>query len=454
MSDIRVALPAHDWRPRPYQENLWAELKAGRKRAVAVWHRRAGKDEVTLHHTACAMFERVGNYWHMLPEASQARKAIWDAINPHSGKRRIDEAFPKELREVTRENEMLIRMKNGSTWQVVGSDNYNSLVGSPPVGIVFSEWALSDPSSWAYLRPILRENGGWALFIYTPRGRNHGATTFEAAKDDPAEWFAEKLTAEQTGVFSKAQLDQELKEYIREFGRDDGESRFRQEYLCDFNIAVIGAYYGRQMTEAEDEGRIGKIAHNRDLKVDTWWDLGRADATSVWFVQHALNQVHVIDHFSVNGAEPADLAVMLQERREQCHYVYGEHLFPHDGGAIKQGMGGQSLADMMDALGFTIEVPPRHDIAPGIAKVRQLLARCYFDREKCARGIESLRNYHKEWNDKTRSFAPTPKHDWSSHDADAFRTGAMADHDYNEARILPRDRYSRPTSKRGGAWAV
>jgi hypothetical protein len=98
---------------------------------------------------------RVGNYWHLLPQQNQARKAIFDAVNPKTGRRRIDDAFPEEIRETTREQDMMIRFKNGSTWQVVGSDNYNALVGSPPVGVVFSEYALSDPSSWAFIRPIL-----------------------------------------------------------------------------------------------------------------------------------------------------------------------------------------------------------------------------------------------------------------------------------------------------------
>jgi phage terminase large subunit len=392
-------------------------------------------------------------YWHMLPQAEQARKAIWAAINPHTGKRRIDEAFPLELRENTRENDMFIRFKNGSTWQVVGSDNYNSLVGSPPVGIVFSEWALSDPSSWAYLRPILRENGGWALFIYTPRGRNHGATTYESHKDDP-EWFVQKLTAKDTDVFSPEALALEQREYIREFGKDDGESRFRQEYMCDFNVAVIGAYYGRQMTEAEDEGRITNVRCMKDITVDTWWDLGRSDPTSVWFVQHVAGEIRVIDHFSASYCEPAELAKMLQEKREQLGYTYGRHIAPHDAGHKRQGMAGKSLRDMFYDLGFAMEVQAPEDVQAGIVRTRQILDRCLFDREKCGKGIESLRSYHKEWSDKTRSYTNNPKHDWSSHDADAFRTGAVAYHEQNIASRPRKERYASQQTRRASPWAA
>ena len=143
----RIQLPANGWEPRWYQQKLWSYLQSGGLRAIEIAHRRWGKDDVILHHTAIAIHERVASYWHCLPEFVQARKAIWTAVNAHTGKRRIDEAFPIELRESTNDNEMFIRFKNGSTWQVIGSDRYNSLVGSGVAGVVFSEWALANPSA-------------------------------------------------------------------------------------------------------------------------------------------------------------------------------------------------------------------------------------------------------------------------------------------------------------------
>lgn len=235
---VDIILP-NNWRPRGYQMPLWTYLENGGKRAVAVWHRRAGKDDVCLHRTACAVMEKPATYWHMLPEANQARKAIWEAVNPHTGKRRIDEAFPKEMRDSTREQEMMIRFRNGSTWQVVGSDNYDSLVGSPPYGVVFSEWALAKPDAWAYLRPILAENGGWALFIYTPRGENHGKTTYDFALTEDG-WFAELLTAEETNVFTKETLEAERRELHSQYGPSRGEALFRQEYFCSWVEAFEG----------------------------------------------------------------------------------------------------------------------------------------------------------------------------------------------------------------------
>lgn len=237
---MEITLPNNGWRPRRYQMPLWTHLEHGGRRAVAVWHRRAGKDEVCLHWSAIAAMKRPATYWHMLPEANQARKAIWEAINPHTGKRRIDEAFPKEIRETSREQEMMIKFVNGSTWQVVGSDNYDSLVGSPPAGVVFSEWALAKPDAWAYLRPILAENGGWALFIYTPRGDNHGKSTYDLALIEP-DWFCELLTADETGVFDPDTLEAERREMISQFGQSRGNALFKQEYYCSWVEAFEGA---------------------------------------------------------------------------------------------------------------------------------------------------------------------------------------------------------------------
>jgi hypothetical protein len=235
----RIRIP-YNWIPRDYQMKLWQYLESGGKRACAIWHRRAGKDEVCLHWAARAAMKRPATYWHMLPEASQSRKAIWDAVNPHTGKRRIDEAFPLAIRSNTREQEMMIKFINGSTWQVLGSDNYDSVVGSPPAGIVFSEWALADPASWSYLMPIVEENGGWVFWITTPRGDNHAKRTHETGIREN-DWFSQILTADDTGIFSEKQLAAILRQLEDQYGKARGNAIFMQEYFCSWQAAYTGA---------------------------------------------------------------------------------------------------------------------------------------------------------------------------------------------------------------------
>jgi len=280
---LQITLP-HEWRPRAYQMPLWEYLRQGGKRAVACAHRRWGKDDLSMHHTACAAHERVGNYGHMLPEYAQARKAIWDAVNPHTGKRRIDEAFPEPLRANTNDQEMKIRFKCGSTWQVLGSDNYNSLMGTSFAGIVKSEEAISNPSAWGYLSPILRENDGWALFISTPRGHNHFESLLHSAEREE-DWFGQVSPANETDVFTPEELDEELRLMQDLHGEEYGRSLWLQEYFCSFDAAIPGAIWGDCLDRAQREGRILDFPLVPGIPVDTAFDLGRTDDTTIWFRQ-------------------------------------------------------------------------------------------------------------------------------------------------------------------------
>jgi phage terminase large subunit len=437
-----IRLP-HSWEPREYQRSLWSYLENGGKRADVAAHRRWGKDDVSLNRAAVAAFERVGTYWHMLPEAAQARKAIWDAINPHTGKRRIDEAFPKELRETTREVDMLIRFKNGSTWQVVGSDNYNSLVGSPPVGVVFSEWSLAKPDAWTYMRPILAENGGWAIFIWTPRGRNHATQAFESRERDP-EWFTLRSAATATGVFTTEQLDREKTELIAENGAEDGEAKFRQEYLVDFDAAVPGAYYGAMLKQAQDEGRIGRVPYDPALKVVTSWDLGIDDYTAIWFFQQVGREVRAIDYFETSGE---GLQSIVREAIASKPYVYGAHHLPHDVMVREIGNGGRSRYETLQGLGLNhIEVGAAQDPEDRINASRQVIPITYFDGEKCATGLDRLRSYRKRWNRSLNAYVG-PLHDSASHGADAFGEFATNRQAPALAKAKARNNYAGP-----GGW--
>lgn len=411
-------------------------MQAGGKRAIGIWHRRAGKDEVFLHWAAFSAFKRPATYWHMLPEAAQARKAIWDAINPHTGLRRIDEAFPLVLRSNTREQEMMIRFRNGSTWQVVGSDNYNSLVGAPPFGVVFSEWAIANPQAWAYLRPILRENGGWAAFITTPRGDNHAKAMYDSWLDID-DYFAELLPATQTNVFTQADLEEELREYINEWGEAAGRALFEQEYLCSFEAAAPGAYFAAEMRIAKEEGRIGVVQYEEGIPVNTFWDLGIDDSMTIWFHQEipSLGQHRFIDYYEISGVGLAQCADVLYDKRLENGWMYGRHVAPHDIKVREIGTTGKSrweTARRLKEIGaakmsIDFEIANKPDNKEdAIEMSRRALSRCLFDKDKCKDGISALSSYRKKYDELNKVWMKTPLHDWSSHGSDGFQTFAIA----------------------------
>lgn len=412
-----ITLP-HNWKPRPYQLPLWTALERGAKRAVAVWHRRAGKDQVGVHWATVAAFQRVGVYWHMLPTIAQGRKVVWDGIDKDGNK--VLDAWPSELVSHRRNDEMKLELANGSIWQVVGSDNYNSLVGSNPVGVVFSEYSLADPAAWDFIRPILAENGGWALFIYTPRGKNHGYTLLQNAKEPGNSFYCSVLTVDDTKAMPLEAVEQERKDGMT-------EEMIQQEFYCSFEAPLQGSYYAKQMLQAEKEGRITNVPYDQHARVETWWDLGIGDSLSIWFAQRVGKEIRLIDYYENSGEPLAHYAKVLAEKP----YAYGDTVLPHDA-KQRELQTGKSRVDALKSLGINATVLPASGVDDGIEQVRAMLGACWFDQKKCTRGIEALRQYRKEpapektWVDKNSpAYKSKPLHDWTSHAADAFRYGAM-----------------------------
>ena len=418
---MRIRIPANGWHPRPYQRPTWDYLERGGKRAIAIWHRRSGKDEVFLHRACIAAHERRGNYWHMLPEYAQARKAVWDAINPHTGRRRIDDVFPPEIRDATRDHEMTIRLKCGSTWQLVGSDNYNSLMGSPPVGITFSEYALSNPTAWGYIRPILLENGGWAGFNTTPRGHNHAERLYRSmARDENA--HASLLTVDDTRMFSAAMLAKERQDMIDEHGEQYGDALFRQEYHCSFDAAIIGSIWGDLIEKAEREGRIGEVPYDPALDVFTAWDLGYDDDTAIWFFQVLHGEMRFIDCYFSSGEPVSHYAKVVLDRG----YRYGAHWLPHDAKPKTLAANGRSILEQLIECGLRpCNITPTLSVQDGIQAARKMLPKARFDVDKCADGLDAARQYRREYDPDKRMFRDKPEHDWTSHFADAIRGAAI-----------------------------
>ena len=420
----KIILP-NNWTPRPYQRDAWDALTrthGAKKRALLVWHRRAGKDDVCLHLAACKAMQRTGNYWHMLPEYGQARKSVWEAVNPHRGSRRIDEAFPNAIRDAARNNDMFMRLKGGSTWQLVGSDSYNSLVGSPPIGVTASEWALADPSAWAYMRPILRENGGWAAFITTPRGSNHVKKMYDAYKDNQ-DWFVQKLSWRDTGVLTQEQAETELAEYCLEYGDDDGTAMFEQEWECNFDAASPGSYYANDLKKVAADGRLSILNYNDMHPVNTTWDLGVSDSTIIYYWQKINGWIYLIDRDEGTDLSVAAYCKMVKSKP----YNYGQHFFPHDARNRDKGSA-LTYLEQAASNGLFAEILSKESIIYGINLVHQLFKRMIIDHVKLKNGMDAWKAYRKTWNSTTKQFdATNPVHDWASHDADVLRYIAMAE---------------------------
>lgn len=414
----------------------WGAVESGVKRITLAWHRRAGKDDICLRAASVRMFDRVGNYWFMLPEANQSRKAIWEAINPHTGRKRISEAFPDAIVRRKRDADMMLETVNGSSLQIVGSDNYDSLVGSPPIGMVFSEYALADPRAWAMLRPILAENGGWAIFNSTVRGANHFKAHVEAHAGDP-DWFTEILPATKTDVFTPEQLEAERLEYIAENGETLGMALFRQEFLCDFSAPVLGAYYGDLMRRMQDEERICSVPYDPRWPVIAAFDLGNGENMAIWFVQVVGREPRILEFMSGSQSEGLDWYAGELNRR---YPNYEELLLPHDADNDNMHTGKTTKA-AFEALGFKVRVVPKLSVRDGINAVRALLPRCVFDARKTMAGVEALRQYRARWDDKAKVLSATPVHDWASHPADAFRYLAVGLND--EPKRTQRINYPR-----------
>ena len=435
-----IQLP-FNFRPRPYQLPFFRAMDGGLKRAVLVHHRRAGKDKCAFNYMAKESFKRVGIYYYFFPTYNQGRKVLWDGID-RDGFKFLDH-IPKQLRKGDpNQTEMKLNLINGSIIQVVGSDNVDTIVGTNPVGCVFSEYPLQDPSGWDFVRPILRENGGGAVFPYTPRGKNHGYDLYAMAKDNP-EWFCQLLSINETygqgGTVGPDEVEAERKSGM-------SENLIQQEYYVSFDAAVENAVFGEQMHKARTEGRITNVPYQSGLPVNTYWDIGR-DGTASWFTQAVRNEVRVIDYFE---SFQSQLDIDLSELQKKG-YVYGTHYFPHDGD-YKDYKTGKTPKEIASNLGFSVEIVDKIGKQAQIDAARALFNRCWFDEKKCQRGIDALSSWYFAWDEKMRILSPLPVHSWASHGGDAFCQVALKHEDQDT--WMPRDKYTKKPKRRFSAWAA
>jgi phage terminase large subunit len=420
MADIEITMPANGWLPRRHQLAFFRALDAGVKRHVLVWHRRAGKDSCAINWAASEMADRPTSVLHLLPELTQAKRVLWREVDKETGLTHIKQAFPEPLLQQVNESEGFLRLKNGSIYQVGGFDRIDSYVGIGPQVVIMSEYAISPHAerAWNLLTPILRANDGVAIFAFTPRGHNHGKALFDAASKAEG-WFVSRLSIDDTGLVPveaiKADIDAGLVD----------EETARQEWWVSWEAPNTGSYYGRAIEKLEAAGQVTDLAWEPSMPVYTAWDIGVSDATAIWFFQpYKTGWVNVIDYHEGEGEGlPHYLSLLNDRKAAGWTFDPRGQLVPHDF-AARDFTSGEAPTQAAQRLGWRMTVVPLHDREHGIDAVRRLLPKCRFDRTRCAKGLERLKLYRKQWSKQLQVFTG-PLHDVNSNGSDAFRYLAM-----------------------------
>lgn len=423
------------FRMRSYQQPSRKARKAGCKRFVRLWHRRAGKDRDALSFILEEMLKRPGTYNDVFPNLKQGRRDVWnntyrEVINGVERSITIRDIFPQELVETYLDDDMFIRLRKeygGATFQIVGADTdeaVESIRGGNQYGVNFSEYAHGNKmkKAWETLRPVFQENGGWAMWSYTPNGPNHGQELWDTAIANQDEYFTQKLTVDDTRrdavgedgsrVVSDESIAQERKEGVR-------EEFIQQEYYCSFTGFLHGSIYGDIMMAKRLMQHIGTIPYIANFPVGIAMDLGKSDAMAAWFYQCINQSIRFIDYWEDTRKTIRDAAQVFRAKP----YLVGKILLPWEG---------QSAADYLEEIGFSnvIVVPRTKSVGASIDHCRLTLARSYFDSGACSRkqptgnsGLDALDNYKYKWDETLRVFTKVPVHDQWSHGADAFRAG-------------------------------
>lgn len=320
----------------------------------------------------------------------------------------------------TNESELRVDLPNGGRVRLYGAENYDRLRGIYLDGVVLDEPADIDPRAWPeVIRPALSDRKGWAVFIGTPKGRNAFYEIWAGDSEgkwpgaiNDNDWFSLMLKASETGILEASELEDARKTM--------SVDQYEQEYECSFQAAIQGAYFGREMKQAEEDKRITRVPWEPKLKVHTAWDLGVGDSTAIWFVQQSGKEIRIIDYYESSGVGLDHYAKVLGGKQ----YVYGDHILPHDV-QVKDLGTGRSREETLRSLGISPKIIPAQSVEDGINAARLVIPRCWFDADKCKRGIEALRQYRRDYDEKLKNFKSRPLHDWTSHAADAFRYLAL-----------------------------
>jgi hypothetical protein len=424
----------------PYQRReAFAGFHTRQQRwSIIVAHRRAGKtlaciNELIMGAGKCRL--PLPRLAYIAPHLNQAKDIAWNYLKEYT--RFIPGYW-------TSESELWVQLPGGARIRLYGADNAERLRGMYFDGVVLDEYGDMDPAVWTRIvRPMLSDRGGWACFIGTPKGKNHFHRLWAEQEGDP-DWYRLELKASRTGLLDAKELAD-----ARKAMSDD---EYAQEYECSFDAAVRGAYYARELIALEQANppQVSSVPHDPRLSVHTAWDLGIADSTVIWFFQVSGRETRVIDVLKGEGVGLEYYANAVQNRPASHgradNWVWGNHYLPHDAEVRELGTG-KSRVEVLGGYGINVTICPNIPVEDGIQAVRGLLPTCWFDKEKCKAGLEALRMYRRDFDEKRQEFRVRPLHDWTSHYADAFRYFAVG---HREAPVMA---YRRPP-RRDTGWVV
>jgi hypothetical protein len=405
-----------DYKPRHVFEDFHNREQ---RWAVIVAHRRCGKTVACINdliYKALVDGKEDGRYAYLAPYYAQAKSIAFDYLMH----------FSEPVRANHNVSELWVELINGARIRLFGADNADSLRGLYLDGVVLDEFADMKPSLWgAVLRPLLSDRRGWATFIGTPKGHNQFWEIYNNATKDNS-WYVKTLRASQTGLIPQEELDDARKMQTQD--------QYLAEWECDFESAIIGAFYGKEMRQLTDQGRILDIEYDPMFPVHTAWDLGYSDDTAIWWFQVVHGEIRMLDYHSSNGQPVAFYAGIIQSREKERGYVYGTHYLPHDARAKTLASNKSIIEQLSDKIPLKyLKIVPSLSLQDGIQATRLALTRAWFD-HKCEDGIECLRQYQREYDEDKKVFRDKPRHDWTSHGADAFRMLSIA---WKEEAKLP-----------------
>ena len=390
--------------------------------AVIVAHRRCGKTVACINDLIVkALLENKqhAQYAYIAPFYSQAKSVAW----------RYLERFSEPVLAKSNQSELWVELINGARIRLFGADNPDALRGNFLDGVVLDEMADMKPSVWGeIIRPLLADRLGWATFIGTPKGHNAFYDIYNEATKKP-NWYVKVLRADQTNLLPQSELD--------DAKASMSDNQYEQEFLCSFEAAIMGAYYGQEMRRITDLDRITTVDYDPMFPCHTVWDLGYNDSTAIIWWQCVYGEIRILDHHSSNGQPISYYTGLLAQKEDEYGYKYGTHWLPHDARAKTLSSNRSVIEQLGDKLPIkSIKIAPNLKLQDGIQASRLALTRAWFD-HKCNDGIECLRQYQREYDEDKKVFRDKPRHDWTSHGADAFRYLALTWKD--EAQIVTAD---------------